>query len=86
MSDQIFRDSNADRAFKAKRFTGRAVIYGILILWALIALFPIYCLRHFWYIFIEQFSCTKLDSRGRYTFLNTFFSSRLFCILLRKAK
>jgi len=42
MSDQIFRDSNADRAFKAKRFTGRAVIYGILILWALIALFPIY--------------------------------------------
>ena len=42
MSDQIFRDSHADRAFKAKSFTGRAVIYGILILWALIALFPIY--------------------------------------------
>ncbi|MDB4091689.1 carbohydrate ABC transporter permease, partial [bacterium] len=42
MADQIFYDSNADRAFKAKRFAGRAVIYGILILWALIALFPIY--------------------------------------------
>ena len=42
MSDQIFHDSNADRSFKAKRFTGRAVIYRILILWALIALFPIY--------------------------------------------
>ena len=42
MADQIFYDSNADRAFKAQRFAGRAVIYGILILWALIALFPIY--------------------------------------------
>ena len=40
MADQIFYDSNADSAFKAKRFAGRAVIYGILILWALIASVP----------------------------------------------
>jgi len=42
MADQIFHDSDADRAFRAKRFSGRLVIYGILILWAIIALFPIY--------------------------------------------
>jgi multiple sugar transport system permease protein len=39
---QIFRDSAADRSFRAKWWTGRAVIYAVLILWAVICLFPIY--------------------------------------------
>lgn len=42
MTDQIFHDSDVDRAFRAKRFSGRVAVYGILILWAIIALFPIY--------------------------------------------
>ncbi|WP_420406831.1 carbohydrate ABC transporter permease [Hoeflea sp.] len=29
-------------SYKAKRFTGRVAVYGILILWAIICLFPIY--------------------------------------------
>ncbi|NBZ88929.1 carbohydrate ABC transporter permease [Stagnihabitans tardus] len=39
---QIFHDAPADRNFRAKWFTGRLVIYGALILWAFICLFPIY--------------------------------------------
>ncbi|MBT6190398.1 MAG: carbohydrate ABC transporter permease [Tateyamaria sp.] len=42
MTNQIFHDSDADRIFRAKRFSGRFFVYGILILWAIIALFPIY--------------------------------------------
>lgn len=43
MSDtQIFKDSDADRAFKAKWFAGRVGVYGLLILWTVICLFPIY--------------------------------------------
>ena len=42
MTDQIFHDSEADRAFRARRTSGRFIIYGILILWAIIAIFPIY--------------------------------------------
>lgn len=42
MSKQIFHDSDADRAFRAKRFSGRLLIYTILILWTIIAVFPIY--------------------------------------------
>lgn len=43
MSDtQIFKDSDADRAFKAKWFAGRVVVYSLLILWTVICLFPIY--------------------------------------------
>jgi multiple sugar transport system permease protein len=38
----IFRDSSTDRAFRAKWWTGRAAIYGALILWAAICIFPIY--------------------------------------------
>ena len=41
-STQIFRDSQGDRRFRAKWWTGRIAIYGALILWALICLFPIY--------------------------------------------
>lgn len=42
MTKQIFHDSEVDRAFRAKRISGRVVIYGILILWAIIAIFPIF--------------------------------------------
>ena len=42
MSEQIFHDSDADRAFRARRISGRVIIYGILILWAVIAVFPIF--------------------------------------------
>jgi multiple sugar transport system permease protein len=39
---QIFRDSDADRAFRPKWWLGRIAIYAVLILWAFICLFPIY--------------------------------------------
>ncbi len=42
MSAQIFKDSNSDLAFRPSWMVNRAVIYGVLILWALICLFPIY--------------------------------------------
>ena len=42
MSEQIFFDSLSDKAFKPRRFISRFIIYSILLLWALICLFPIY--------------------------------------------
>ena len=42
MSTQIFKDSNSDLAFRPSWMVNRAVIYGVLILWAVICLFPIY--------------------------------------------
>ena len=42
MSAQIFHDGEADRSFKAKRFGGKFMVYGILIVWAFVCLFPIY--------------------------------------------
>ncbi|WP_135451106.1 MULTISPECIES: carbohydrate ABC transporter permease [Tabrizicola] len=42
MSNQIFRDHETDLAHCAKWWTGRIAIYGALILWAVICLFPIY--------------------------------------------
>ena len=42
MSEQIFRDSDADRAFRPKWFLGRVAIYVVLLAWAFICLFPIY--------------------------------------------
>jgi multiple sugar transport system permease protein len=41
-SAQIFHDSEADRGFRASFWTGRVAIYGVLILWAFVCLFPIY--------------------------------------------
>jgi multiple sugar transport system permease protein len=38
----IFHGSDADLAHKAKWWSSRAVIYGVLILWTVVALFPIY--------------------------------------------
>jgi multiple sugar transport system permease protein len=42
MTAQIFHDSAADRNFRMKWVSGRVAIYGALILWAFICLFPIY--------------------------------------------
>ena len=42
MSAQIFKDSNSDLAVRPSWMVKRAVIYGVLILWAVICLFPIY--------------------------------------------
>ncbi len=42
MTQAIFRDSDADLAFKAKWWSSRVVIYGVLIGWTIIALFPIF--------------------------------------------
>ena len=42
MTDAIFRDSEADLAFRARRLTGKTVIHVLLIGWAIICLFPIY--------------------------------------------
>lgn len=39
---QIFHDAPADSAHRAKWWTGRVAVYGMLILWAVICLFPIY--------------------------------------------
>lgn len=42
MSEQIFRDGESDRQFRPKWVLGRVGIYGVLLLWAFICLFPIY--------------------------------------------
>jgi len=42
MSQQIFRDSEADRTFRPQWWLGRTVVYAVLILWAFVCLFPIY--------------------------------------------
>jgi multiple sugar transport system permease protein len=39
---QIFHDHEADRGHDAKWWMGRVAIYGVLILWTVICLFPIY--------------------------------------------
>lgn len=41
-SKQIFHDSAADEGHSAAWWTSRILIYGLLILWAFICLFPIY--------------------------------------------
>lgn len=42
MDGQIFHDGESDRAFRPKWIASRALIYTILIFWALVCLFPIY--------------------------------------------
>ncbi len=39
---QIFHDADVDRKHRAKWWTSRVLIYGALIFWAVICLFPIY--------------------------------------------
>jgi len=41
-STQIFEDASTDLAFRAKWYTSRVLIYGALLLWTLVCLFPIY--------------------------------------------
>ncbi len=41
-TSQIFLDAEPDLAFRAKWYTERVLIYGALIFWAFICLFPIY--------------------------------------------
>jgi multiple sugar transport system permease protein len=38
----VFKDSTTDRSFRMKWYANRVVVYGILIFWAVICLFPIY--------------------------------------------
>ena len=38
----IFRGSDDDRTYRAKWYTSRLVIYGILVAWTIVALFPIF--------------------------------------------
>ncbi|MDH3263718.1 MAG: carbohydrate ABC transporter permease [Paracoccaceae bacterium] len=42
MSEQIFRDGEADLGYRARWWLSRGAIYAVLLLWALICLFPIY--------------------------------------------
>ena len=42
MSLQIFHDTKADKSFRPSWMVNRLFIYGILIFWAVICLFPIY--------------------------------------------
>lgn len=42
MNAQIFHDTEMDRTHRAKWWTSRIAIYGALILWSVICLFPIY--------------------------------------------
>jgi len=39
---QIFVDGEADRTFRAKWYTQRVLIYGALLFWTVVCLFPIY--------------------------------------------
>ena len=42
MSAQIFYDTKADKSFRPSWVVTRFIIYGVLIIWAIICLFPIY--------------------------------------------
>lgn len=42
MTEPILTDKESDLAYKARFWTSRAFIYGILIIWAIICIFPIY--------------------------------------------
>ncbi|RPG58497.1 MAG: carbohydrate ABC transporter permease, partial [Flavobacteriales bacterium TMED235] len=42
MNKQIFHDTAKDLSFKPNWMFNRLIIYGILIIWAFICLFPIY--------------------------------------------
>ena len=40
--EAIFRDSEPDPRFRAKWYTSRAAIYGALLIWSIVCLFPIF--------------------------------------------
>ena len=39
---QVFHDAPVDRAFRPEWHTSRLVVYAVLLIWAVICLFPIY--------------------------------------------
>ena len=39
---QIFHDAESDRSFRAKWYAGRVAVYGILVFWTFVCLFPIW--------------------------------------------
>ena len=41
-AEAIFRDSEPDPRFRAKWYTSRAAIYGALLIWSIVCLFPIF--------------------------------------------
>jgi multiple sugar transport system permease protein len=42
MTAATFRDNESDLAYRARWWTSRAVIYTVLIIWAIVCIFPIY--------------------------------------------
>lgn len=42
MAEQIFHDHSSDLSHKAKWYAGRLAVYGILVFWTVVCLFPIY--------------------------------------------
>jgi multiple sugar transport system permease protein len=42
MTQAVFRDAESDLAYRARWWTSRAFIYAVLILWAIVCIFPIY--------------------------------------------
>ncbi len=42
MAEQIFHDHASDLSHKAKWYVGRVAVYGVLIVWTVVCLFPIY--------------------------------------------
>ncbi|MCY7417700.1 MAG: carbohydrate ABC transporter permease [Chloroflexi bacterium] len=42
MTQAVFHDGESDLAYRARWWTSRAVIYAVLILWAIVCIFPIY--------------------------------------------
>ena len=41
-TSQIFHDHPADRVHRVRRISGRVIVYFILVVWAIISIFPIY--------------------------------------------
>ncbi|MCY3995585.1 MAG: carbohydrate ABC transporter permease [Rhodobacter sp.] len=42
MTEQIFHDHSSDLAYRARWYAGRVAVYGILLVWTVVCLFPIY--------------------------------------------
>ncbi len=42
MTEQIFHDHSSDLAYRARWYAGRVAVYGVLLVWTVVCLFPIY--------------------------------------------
>jgi len=42
MTEQIFHDHSSDMAYRTRWYAGRVAVYGILLVWTVVCLFPIY--------------------------------------------